>query len=305
MAAADRKLPNKSLSSIDQVDINEFYSERVNNFEKERLAFDHYLSLIEPKKESTHQLVWYNRKLIEEVRLAQVEKDMIEKKIAQTKMDIEQMRKVYQEQLELKQERQQRITKLKELGRPVESDTTYLVPERFLNFKRHDQKRNAQASKLGKVRSSHSQFGNFDDDGTHYCKLTKTGEILQLEQRIQDETSRISSYLQDLHNQLQDIEDERYAENMKQKAEIHEVDMKNAFTISEEVEQYEFQCYHSVSELLQLKYRIMIAQRQEVEELEQLAYEKQYFLKKEEILKNEVSFVMNKIIGVLILFCYS
>jgi len=286
------QIQNKSIENIDQFDFNQFYSQRVESFEKERVAFDHYLALIEPHKESTHQLLWYNRKLLEEVRVAQVEKELLEKKISQAKADINQLKKVHQEQSTLKQERLTRIKKLKELGRPVESDVTYLIPERFLNFKRHDQKRvtdTAATNKLGKVRGgNNNSLGGYDDDGTHYCKLTKTGDIIQLEHRIHDETMRISGGLQDLANQLKDIEDERYAETMKQTVSIKELEMKNAFTVSEEVAQFEFQCFHAISELLQLKYRIMIAQRQEVEELEQLAYDKQYFVQKEEVLKTEV-----------------
>jgi len=77
------QIQNKSIENIDQFDFNQFYSQRVESFEKERVAFDHYLALIEPHKESTHQLLWYNRKLLEEVRVAQVEKELLEKKISQ------------------------------------------------------------------------------------------------------------------------------------------------------------------------------------------------------------------------------
>ena len=108
-----------------------------------------------------------------------------------------------------------------------------------------------------------------------------------MEKRVQEETIRVSSYLQDIQYGIQRAEEEQH-KSTKYQESYQSQDVSEAKRLWQEVDQSEYQNYHAISELLRLRYSIMIAQREEVEELERLQSDKISFLQREERLKAEV-----------------
>lgn len=282
------------------VDFDEFYAERVGNFEYERSIFAHYFRLIEPKRDDTYNLEWENRKLVEETRISKLEFQQLEDKINQIRVDVETMKRESMEEQNSQVVRKQQIHRLEELARPVERDITYIVPDRFTQFRDRESRkqgrvRNADGSYSEKSTttssSSSNRKGNAIANTTAAIldptKSVKTGEVLQLESRLHDETIRVTSMLQDVHTQIRHAIENRHATTV-QYAESHQEDVKRARQLWQENDTVDFQCFYAVAELLKLRFRIMIAQREEIEALETLQRDRDDFKEREEQLKSEI-----------------
>lgn len=273
------------------VDFDEFYAERVGNFEKERGIFSHYFRLIEPKRDDTYNLEWENRKLLEEARLSKLEFSQLEEKINQIRKDVEYMKDEGSEEQNGQSVRRQQIRRLEELARPVERDIAYIVPDRFTQFReRETRKSSKQGTHRDKSSRATSQSGAPSAGQASILdptKSVKTGEVLQLESRLHDETIRVTSLLQDVHAQIRNAVENRHVSTV-QYAETHSDEIDCARLLWQEHDAVDFQCFYAVAELLKLRFRIMIAQREEIEALETLQRDRDDFKEREEELKNEI-----------------
>jgi hypothetical protein len=276
----------QSIQAIDldnlNIDFDDFYLEKVNGFDKERNLFDYYTKMVEPKREETHHLIWFNRNVVDEIKLAEVEqKDLLEK-VSNITKEIEHLEKEIEIEKDQKVVRLERIEILEALGRPVEPDITYVIPEKY-------SKRSPKAidpkSEENKKKSNNKTALN--DGSAAFLKVAKNGEILTLEKRLEDETMKIYSIIQDIEHFVGDVLSEKQ-DLEKQFIAVSEREFKSSYECYEEVRESEFQCFYLIQELLSLKARIMIAQREEIEELEQLHKDKMFFQNKQEELKEKV-----------------
>ena len=175
----------------------------------------------------------------------------------------------------------------------MEADITYVIPERFSRSNAIITASNSPSeetkNKNTKVKAGSSGGGGEGINGNNSLfRIVKSGEMVQLERKLNQETVKVFSLIQDLNNLIDDCKyEKKYNENKF--SDISSKEIKEANQLYETVRENEFQCFYIISELLLLKYRIMIAQREEMEELEQLQIDKDYFVEKEEQLKDQVS----------------
>lgn len=295
------------------INYDEFYAERVASFEKERNLFDHYIRLIQPEHNEAHDLEWESRNLLEECRLAEQAGSNIDVKLQTVQEDIAATQKLIEEAEYAQKLRKEQIQRLILLARPVDRDTTYLYkdlfpshPSRQLSYSSPTATAAAvaasrpvsgQASRTGNsspttmmtsaARQSKAAAQAHQEEANKLFCTIKTGEVIKLELKLQEETVKCSAYLRDLRSALKVVDEDRQR-NREEHSVVREEDMNKAMKMWREVDRNEFQCFHAVSELLRLRYRILSAQRQEVEELEKLQQEKEEFIKREEETKKEL-----------------
>jgi hypothetical protein len=262
------------------IDFDEFYNGKVEGFDEERNLFDHYMKIIQPKQDETHHLIWFNRNVIDEIKQAEVEQQKLLEKISTIQKEVENIEKDIHHEKEQKNTRIDRIQILQSLGRPVEADVTYIVPERFT--KRTFQKDSSSP------KTTETTVKPDLKERTSFLKVGKTGEILVLEKALDQQSMKIYSLVQDIDHFMESISSEK-TDLEKQFLNVSEKEFKDSYDCFENVKEGEFQCFFLIQELLTLKYRVMIAQREEIEELEQLHKDKTYFQQKEEELKEKVN----------------
>lgn len=267
------------------IDFDEFYTERVSNFENERSVFANYFRLIEPKRDTTYNLEWENRKLHEETRLSQLETAEIENKLNKLRTEIAGYQREIAEEQNAQFVRRQQIVKLEELARPVEHDITYIVPDRL--------PQNREPKFANVLQDTSPSSPRKPRETKQIWKTVKTGELIQLEGRLRDETLRVSAYLQDVHAAVKNAAENRYLRTATY-TEGHSKDIEVAKELWKENDTVDFRSFYAVVELLKLRYRIMLAQREEVEELEHLQRERDEFFEKEKAMRAEVLEEINR-----------
>lgn len=256
------------------MDFEEFYAERVVQFDHERRIFREYSDLITPDRNEIHNLEWENRKLTNtaidtqaEVERYNKEAKMLENLVRTTQDEIHSLRQG-------KAARNEQIMRLGRLNNPVQRDVTYIIEERFSRrANSYDDDYLNQSIKMGNVARAY--------------KPLKTGELLKMEQRLSHETQKTTTYLQDLQLAIREAEEERHR-YCQMKIVSNDTALKDARTLYETVDETEAQCFLAVSELLRLRASIMTAQREEVEQLELLQKDKAYFIEKEEKTRQQV-----------------
>lgn len=269
------------------INFDEFYAERVSSFEKERNLFERYLRLIKPEHNEAHDLEWESRNLIEESRLAEQTAKGVEDQLQQVQQEIAGVQREIQEMEHAHTLRQEQIDRLMLLARPVGRDVTYIYKEHFpVNHAVRTNKSKAAELKAAQAEQL--------DQTNMLFKTIKTGEVVKLEQRVHEETLRATTYLRNLQAAIRTVENERYEAKQSHHV-VREEDVSAAEHLCAEVDRNENQCFFAVSELLRLRYRILVAQRQEVEELEQLHQEKESFVAKEEQTKRELLEEMSRL----------
>ncbi|KAJ1425256.1 hypothetical protein B484DRAFT_397996 [Ochromonadaceae sp. CCMP2298] len=244
----------------DNINFEEFYANRVQTFDRERKVFNDYVGLIMPSRTESHNLEWENKKLQTVAQDVRLDADKIRRQADQIGATVASTIDQIQSLKAAKSSRELQIARLGKLTNPVQRDVTYIVEERFTV--KNDNKRAA----LGSVGPQ---------------KVLRTGEILKLEQRMVSETTKTSTYLQDVQLSIREAEEERHRYR-KMTSQNNVTHMKEAKELYLEVDELEAQCFLAVSELLRLRVNIMVAQREEVEQLEHLERDKVFFVNKEE-----------------------
>ena len=257
------------------MDFEEFYAERVHQFERERKVFRDYVALITSDRNEAHNLEWENKKLDNTASEIKIEIDRYAKEARELASQIHASTAELNALKSAKDARKEQILRLSKLSNPVQRDVTYIIEERFnvRNIRKSNNNEDVEL-KLGNV--------------ANVYKPMKTGELLKMEQRLTEETLKTTTYLQDVQISIREAEEERHRYH-KIKENINETDLVEAKQLYQEVREIEAQSFLAVSELLRLRVNILVAQRQEVEQLELLQRDKEYFLQKEEKTRQQVS----------------
>lgn len=274
------------------VNFDEFYAERVASFERERNLFDQYIRLVKPEHNEAHDLEWESRNLQEEARLAKQAVGSVEDKLKLVLKEIGSATRELQELQQAQILRKEQIGRLTLLARPVGKDTAYiyrdLFPVNHANSPAHNLSAKSKSAALKSAEKEQIEATN------SLFKTIKTGEVVKLELRVHEETLRCTAHLRDLQCALRETEEERHASHVHHQL-LREEDINSALNYWREVDRNEFQGFFAVSELLRLRYRILVAQRQEVEELERLQQDKETFVAKEEEAKHQLIEEMNSL----------
>lgn len=264
---------------------NDFYRLRLEHFDKERRIFKEYVDIISPTSNELHNLSWENKKL--ENRSDEINEEILryDNEISKLTKQKDSIKAEIQSMEIAKTARYEQISRLSKFKAPVSHDTTYLVDEKFPN--KLDQGRQQQQNSKHHHHHQHNKE-NYYNVNNQLVKPTKNGELLQLEKNLIFETSKVKAFQNDLIDTINDIIEKRYQYRLQRKYQST-YDILPAKEKLQRVIDTEFQTFLAVSELLRMRLDIMIAQREKVDEVEKLEHEKNYFIKKEENTKTQVT----------------
>lgn len=255
------------------MDCASFFTERVNHFDEERKLIARYKSLVTPVKSEMHQLSWDTSQQHEagEQAAREVQKVIDETDLAHKELEFK--REELADMREAQIARKSQLVRLSQLAQPIESDVTYLFNEKD----RHSGKRNVIESA-----PSENQVAP-----ANALKQTKTGDLIQLENKVQEITKLVVAKFSDFDVEFvnANVVSHRCEQEVMDKVKRA---ISEARVLIDEMNSINQQAFFSVHELLHLRLKIMVAQRMEVEELESLTKEKQYFLLKERELRDQL-----------------
>lgn len=245
--------------------------------------------MIAPRSRELHILEWDSKKQeqgneVNEKML--VAADMEESRL---RREIELLKEELME-LKLEQEmRQLQIDRLAELAQPVERDTTYLFVDKYSSNHQDIVIGSSGTEKRDSVKGK-DIVTDASKNGHGHIKLIRTGDVMMYEKVIEDEFCKINNFASEVKVVV------REAENIisRQKSMLN-VDNNNIAIIREkaeklisEVDKLDHEGYLAVSELLKLRLKIMVAQRQEIEELEKLHSDQLLFSLRESQTKEQL-----------------
>jgi len=269
-------------------DTESFYRSRIASFENERRIFQEYIALITPSKGELHVLDWEYRQGISNAAAAVAERDRIEAELKRIRKDAALAREQIKTLTKTSDARRLQIESLSELSQPVQKDMTYLVSDRFLH-------RNADPLLVGTNGLLPPKPPTIPDtkpkervpSSKLYGKSLRTGDIVQLENKVEEETRRVTVLVHDLSTSLKEV-NEGSARLDIAVTEALETRRKEAASLVKDVDRLDYQGFLSVAELLKLRLKIMKAQREEVEELERLHEDKIFFAQKEAQMREQL-----------------
>ena len=248
-------------------DSDTFYLNAMQHFDEERHLFQKNIDLVSPSQSEIHLLDWDSRQRREDMEVAKVELHNAERNISLHESKIKQLKDSLWDNQSAKSSRKKQIELLSELSQPVQHDITYVFNDSYPLSK------DSSAVTKGK-------YSNPDEVKKLITRRYRTGEIVKLETKLADlnkevgkNTGALMLRIAELKSNLSKCESATY-DNVKE-------DYKNAAKMIDELEKLDYQCYRTVRETLQLRLRIMIAQREEIEENESLLKDRTYFEKKE------------------------
>jgi hypothetical protein len=242
----------------------EFYTHRISNFVNERKIFTDYEKILTSHCSAmdSHSLVWdkENHSLVEMKKSELKSLDDELERLEVERSDLQELIRNYQES---KNERREQLDKLSTLTQPVQYDTTYLIPDRF-----------PQKTLVGQKPKQ------LPVNPLHSIKQLKSGDIMILESRLSDETRKIESHVKTFDNKTIN-----YLNLITERKAMLEEGVKpltvGVEKLIDELEYLDRQCYVSVVELLGLRLKIMISQREEVDELDRLSQDKDFITARE------------------------
>jgi len=293
------------------VDVNEFYKSRIENFHVERDVFTKYLGMIQPNKGELHVLDWEYRSGIENAASAVHERETITSDLQKMTREIQQKK---QELIALRSQQEYRIAqiqRLSELSQPVQRDTTYVVKDRYaaraaMNMysgvtitnghididSLSDSSESGSQNGDGSGRKHAKAEGHRKQSATHdgsrnAIKSLRTGEVMMLEAKLEEETRKLNTSIEDLEISLKEV---TVGSRALDKVVTHNLDMcrEEAASLIKEVDRLDHQGFLSVSELLTLRLRISTAQREEIEELAQLKSDREFFAARETQMREQL-----------------
>lgn len=198
--------------------------------------------------------------------------ESLDRELAQVKEEYYSSKKQLSDMEEAQATRLAQIKTLEGISLPVEHDITYLYPDRLSN-----------SGRIGKMQRS--------QQGEDTCNVTapkneiklkeiRTADILNLEKMLQSETEKVF----DLHHQFKVRAHDTITTVAKKrdKIQMSSALRSEADNLRQQIERTNRECYQGVKDLLGLRLKIMVAQRQEMEELDRLQNDRKYFALKEE-----------------------
>mmetsp|Transcript_25418 Transcript_25418/g.37477 ORF Transcript_25418/g.37477 Transcript_25418/m.37477 type:complete len:353 (-) Transcript_25418:84-1142(-) len=255
-----------------------YFNQLVDNFKRERELQRSYSKMVSPDHSAIHSLRWSERDRAEEEEAMRGDMMRLEEQIQQLRHDYQIKQQEITNAKVSQSMRRSQIARLNGLSQPIELDHTYFFVDRYPSS-------NSQlsASSLEKTHPtlSSTKMGHM-----------RTGEAAMLEGRLADVSklaeghlhafsSKISSVSTSSETVLSSVE----GTNLKREAELLVKDLDNS----------EQKLYATIFEILNLRLRMIIAQRQEVEEREALAAEKIKYEREEVAIRKKLDKDMTRI----------
>jgi hypothetical protein len=253
-----------------------FYQDRIHHFETERMTFADYEKLIVPKKTELHMLDWENRRETELAQAKQREIREYDNELAKLNAEMDDAKNRLDNLRKSQKSRQEQIQRLACLTYPVQQDTTYLFKDRY-----PAKMTTKMASDMSKA-AADSAAGN-----PLLTKQMKSGEVLILERRLADETKNFHSSIGHFEEKARDAYD-AITSKVHHSEDIFLPTKMAAEELAVQLDTQDRQCYRAVQELLSLRLRIMTSQREEVDELERLRRDREYYELKETQMKESL-----------------
>ena len=241
------------------MNLEEFYQERIKHFDEERQLFHEYLDLVHISKKEKHMLDWNNRQMHADLKHAQEDLDRSKKNLDRLNDDLEHRTKELQEVKDSQVNRKKQIQLLSELSCPVEHDFTFVFEDRF---------KLAAQPKPSKPREA--------VEGRKF----RNGEVIRLEQKLAETGKAVEHQIHTILENSTISEDELkqgYDELIDEVARARE----NTESLINSVNKCDEQSFASVAELLRLRLKITVAQREEAEEIVNLQKDRDRFAKRE------------------------
>jgi len=301
---------HKSFMTDHAVDVNEFYKSRIENFHVERDVFTKYLGMIQPNKGELHVLDWEYRSGIENAASAVHERQTIINDLQKRSREIEQKKQELSAMRSQQEYRIAQIQRLSELSQPVQRDTTYVVKDRYaaraainmysgvtitnghididsLSDSSEAGSQNGDGSGRKHAKDGHRKQGATHDGARNAIKSLRTGEVMMLEAKLEEETRKLNTSIEDLEISLKEV---TVGTKALDKVVTHNLDLcrEEAAALISEVDRLDHQGFLSVSELLSLRLRISVAQREEIEELAQLKSDREFFAARETQMREQL-----------------
>ena len=294
-------MPNESA-----VDVDAFYKHRIENFQIERDVFGKYIAAITPNKGELHVLDWEYRSGIDNAAGAVAERE-------KATMDLKKItREILNKKQELKAAKSQQefrivqIQRLSELSQPVQRDTTYVVKDRFASRASMNlysgvtitdghidldqvsvSSEDTRDTGSGSGRQHAGKNKRPISASRNVIKSLRNGEVMMLEARLEEETRKLNTGIDELENALKEV---KIGTKQLDRVVMQSFDScrEEAAALIKQVDQLDHQGYLSVSELLALRLKITTAQREEIEELFQLHSDKEFFSARESQMREQL-----------------
>jgi hypothetical protein len=310
-----------NIQQSNAVDVDTFYKSRIDNFQIERDIFNNYISTITPNKGELHVLDWEYRSGIESAASAVAEREKITSDLKKVTREIMNKKSELNALRNQQEYRIAQIQRLSELSQPVQRDTTYVFKDRYasraninmysgvtitdghididaVSVSSDETRTNTGETDHGSNHGSNHGSGS----GRRFAKSPKksaatgsrniikslrTGEVMMLEARLEEETRILNTSIEELDMALKEV---KIGTKALDKVVMKSLDScrSEAAELIKEVDKLDHQGYLSVSELLNLRLKIMIAQREEVEELSQLRSDKEFFSARETQMREQL-----------------
>eukprot|EP01038_Epipyxis_sp_PR26KG_P012012 gene12012-16080_t len=271
------------------INFDEFYKQRVEHFGDERKIFQDYSALVGISQLEQRKLEWNIKQLDESRREKELFHENLDFQQRKLKDDLLNATEEIKQLKRIKQVRMDQIHRLSILSQPVENDTAYIIEDKvgITKTKKKSKEIEYENVALGKVLDNDASFIN----KINGFKQTKTGEIVMLEDKIRKETVTATAYGSDVRNDVDEAIREFNLEQISTSL-THSNIFDECYAAVSLLSSNEYQNFLAVSELLKLRLKIMIAQREEMDELERLHKDKEYFHAKEEKTKEKLLFDM-------------
>lgn len=244
-----------------------YYLKCVNNFDDERKLFQKNIEFVTPSQSELHLLDWDSRQRREDIEMAKVELDAVMSDVEKHARRFNFARERLEDGKESRTSRQQQIQLLSELQQPVEHDITYMYGDRFPESK-------SSSASIG------SKYADPNEVKKMISRRYRTGEIVKLENQLTGLNNTIAKNTGALMLKVVELRSGSAKTDQAHHDELRE-DYEKARTLIDELFKLDMNCFGTVSEILKLRLKIMIAQRREVEENDRLHHDKQYFADKE------------------------
>jgi len=244
-----------------------YYMNCVNHFDDERKLFQSNIEYVTPNASELHLLDWDSRQRREDIEMAKVELDAVVKEVDLHTRKFNSARERLEDGKTSRTSRQKQIQLLSELQQPVEHDVTFVYKDRYPE---------SRSSSAG----SGSKFADPAEVKKMISRRYRTGEIVKLENQLSELNQVIAKNTGALMLKTVELRSGSAKADLTQDDNI-KGEYEKARNLIGELHKSDMNVFSTVSEILKLRLKIMIAQRREVEETERLHKDKEYFEKKE------------------------
>ena len=227
------------------MNLKEFYEERIKHFDDERQLFQDYIDLVHISKKEKHMLDWNNRQMQSDLTNAKEELDQAKKNLRRLNDDLEHRTKELDEVKDSQVNRKKQIQLLSELSCPVEHDFTFVFEDRFKS----------------------APQSVFKPKDAVEGKKFRNGEVIRLEQKLAETARAVEHQIHKILENSTISEDELkqgHDELIDEVAQAREDTESLIITVNKCDEQ----SFASVAELLRLRLKITLAQREEMDPLQ-------------------------------------